>query len=218
MTTVVEHPTDGLSDTQRQIVDLAREFAREHIAPHAAEWDRTKTFPRPVIDELGRLGFLGMTVPERYEGMGIDTVTYLLALEEIAAADASIAVSISIQNAIPATMLVRHGSPAQQERWLKPLLDGSIRSGFSMTEPQVASSDATNIQCEIKRDGDSYVINGRKWFTSGAMNEDCVAGRTCRQGPARSTPGSGPGADPSWIWGRAWGASACHTPCRRKGA
>ncbi|HEY6109246.1 MAG TPA: acyl-CoA dehydrogenase family protein, partial [Gemmatimonadales bacterium] len=134
MTTVVEHPTDGLSDTQRQIVDLAREFAREHIAPHAAEWDRTRTFPRPVIDELGRLGFLGMTVPERYEGMGIDTVTYLLALEEIAAADASIAVSISIQNAIPATMLVRHGTPAQQERWLKPLARGELLVGFALSE------------------------------------------------------------------------------------
>ena len=79
-------------------------------------------------------------------------------------------------------VLANYGTPAQQERWLKPLLDGRIRSGFSMTEPQVASSDATNIQCEIKRDGGDYVINGRKWFTSGAMNEDCeiliVMGKT----------------------------------------
>ena len=167
MTTVVEHPTDGLSDTQRQIVDLAREFAREHIAPHAAEWDRTKTFPRPVIDELGRLGFLGMTVPERYEGMGIDTVTYLLALEEIAAADASIAVSISIQNAIPATMLVRHGSPAQQARWLKPLARGELLVGFALSEPD-AGSDPAGMRAQAVRDGEGWVLNGMKaWATNG---------------------------------------------------
>ncbi|HSD31949.1 MAG TPA: acyl-CoA dehydrogenase family protein [Gemmatimonadales bacterium] len=167
MTTVVEHAVGGLSDTQRQIVDLAREFAREHIAPHAAEWDRTKTFPRPVIDELGRLGFLGMTVPERYEGMGIDTVTYLLALEEIAAADASIAVSISIQNAIPATMLVRHGTPAQQERWLKPLARGELLVGFALSEPD-AGSDPSAMRAQAVRDGDGWVLNGMKaWATNG---------------------------------------------------
>ncbi|MCP5264737.1 MAG: acyl-CoA dehydrogenase family protein [Burkholderiaceae bacterium] len=70
-------------------------------------------------------------------------------------------------------VLAQYGTPAQQARWLRPLLDGSIRSSFSMTEPEVASSDATNIRCEIRRDGDDYVINGRKWFTSGAINEDC---------------------------------------------
>jgi len=84
-------------------------------------------------------------------------------------------------------VLAHYGTPAQQERWLRPLLEGRIRSGFSMTEPAVASSDATNIQCEIRRDGDDYVINGRKWFTSGAMNEDCeiliVMGKTAPDHP-----------------------------------
>src|SRR3989441_11351355 len=89
----------GLSETQRQIVDLAREFARTRIEPHAAEWDRTGYFPRDVLDELGRLGFLGMCTPEAFDGMGLDTLTYFLALEEIAAADASIAISVSIHNA-----------------------------------------------------------------------------------------------------------------------
>jgi hypothetical protein len=167
LTTVVDQPT-GLSDTQRQIVELAREFAREHIAPHAAEWDRTKEFPRGVIDELGRLGFLGMTVPERYDGMGLDTVTYLLALEEIAAADAGIAVSISIQNAIPATMLVRHGTPAQQERWLKPLARGELLVGFALSEPD-AGSDPAGMRAQAVRDGSGgWVLNGMKaWATNG---------------------------------------------------
>ena len=75
----------GLTETQRQIVELAREFARTKVEPHAAEWDRTAHFARDVIDELGRLGFLGMVTPEEYDGMGLDTVTYLLALEELAA-------------------------------------------------------------------------------------------------------------------------------------
>ena len=190
MTTVVEHPTDGLSDTQRQIVDLAREFAREHIAPHAAEWDRTKTFPRPVIDELGRLGFLGMTVPERHEGMGIDTVTYLLALEEIAAADASIAVSISIQNAIPATMLVRHGSPAQQERWLKPLARGELLVGFALSEPD-AGSDPAGMRAQAVRDGAGWVLNGMKaWATNGGTADlMMVMVRTDTPGDRRGAKG-----------------------------
>src|SRR6266704_3446971 len=119
MSTAIELP--GLSETQRQIVELAREFARTKIEPFAAEWDRRAYFARDVIDELGRLGFLGMCAPEEYDGMGLDSVTYLLALEEIAAADASVAVSLSIHNAIPTTMLVRHGSPAQKDRWLKAM-------------------------------------------------------------------------------------------------
>ncbi len=87
--------TPGLTETQRQIVELARDFARTRIEPFAAEWDRRAHFDRAVIDELGRLGFLGLSVPEEYDGMGLDTVTYLLALAEIAAADASVAVSLA---------------------------------------------------------------------------------------------------------------------------
>src|SRR5881396_774607 len=157
----------GLSETQRQIVDLAREFARTRIEPHAAEWDRTAHFARDVLDELGKLGFLGMSTPEEYDGMGLDTLTYLLALEELAAADASVAVSVSIHNAIPATMLLRHGDSRQKERWVKPMARGELLAGFALSEPE-SGSDAASLSARALRDGDGWVLSGTKaWATNG---------------------------------------------------
>jgi alkylation response protein AidB-like acyl-CoA dehydrogenase len=169
MSIAIEPP--GLSETQRQIVELAREFARTKIEPFAAEWDRTAHFARDVIDELGRLGFLGMCTPEEYDGMGLDTVTYLLALEEIAAADAGLAVSLSIHNAIPTTMLVRHGSRGQHERWLKPMARGELLAGFALSEPE-SGSDAAALRTRARRDGDQWVLSGTKaWATNGGTAE-----------------------------------------------
>ena len=166
MSTAIELP--GLTETQRQIVELAREFARTRIEPFAAEWDRTGHFARDVIDELGRLGFLGMCTPEEYDGMGLDTVTYLLALEEIAAADAALAVSLSIHNALPSTMLVRHGSPAQRDRWLRPMARGELLAGFALSEPE-SGSDAAALATRAARDGAGWVLSGAKaWATNGA--------------------------------------------------
>ncbi|HEX9282811.1 MAG TPA: acyl-CoA dehydrogenase family protein [Gemmatimonadales bacterium] len=169
MSIAIEPP--GLSETQRQIVDLAREFARTRIEPHAAEWDRTRHFARDVIDELGKLGFLGMCTPEEYDGMGLDTLTYLLALEELAAADASIALSVSLHNAIPATMLARHGSPAQKQRFLKSMARGEVLAGFALSEPE-AGSDAASLRARAVRDGDHWVLRGTKaWATNGGTAE-----------------------------------------------
>jgi alkylation response protein AidB-like acyl-CoA dehydrogenase len=157
----------GLSETRRQVVDLARDFARRHIEPYAAEWDRTKEFPRATILELGKLGFLGMRAPEEYDGMGIDAVTYLMALEEIAAADAGIAVTMAIQNAIPLVMLTQHGTPAQKERWLRPLARGEIIVGFALSEPD-AGSDPAAMRAQAVRDGDAWLLTGQKaWATNG---------------------------------------------------
>jgi len=149
------------------VVELARDFARTRLEPQAAEWDRTKHFPRDVIAELGKLGFLGMTVPEEWEGMGLDSVTYVMALEEIAAGDASVSVSMSIQNAIPATMLVRHGTPAQRERWLKPLARGETLVGFALSEPD-SGSDPASMRAQAVRTDGGWVLNGLKaWATNG---------------------------------------------------
>src|SRR6267378_4668487 len=152
---------------QREVVALAHEFAKEKIEPFAAEWDRTSHFPRDVIDELGKLGFLGMSTPEEYDGMGLDTLTYLLALEELAAADASVAVSVSIHNAIPTTMLVRHGGARQKERWLKPMARGELLAGFALSEPE-SGSDAASLSARAVRAGDEWVLSGTKaWATNG---------------------------------------------------
>ncbi len=165
MTTALE--IAALEETRRQIVDLAREFARTHIEPHAAEWDRTEHFPRDVIAELGKLGFLGAVTPEAEDGLGLDYTTYLMALEEIAAADASIAVSLSIHCAIPTTMLLRHGTPAQQERWLRPMARGELLAAFALSEPD-AGSDPAGMRAQAVRAGDGWVLNGTKaWATNG---------------------------------------------------
>src|SRR5258706_264235 len=138
------------TDVSEQVVELAREFAKEKIEPFAAEWDRTKHFPREVIDELGKLGFLGMCTPEEYDGMGLDTLTYLMVLEEISAADAALAVSVGIHNAIPTTMLVKHGTPEQKERWLKPMARGELLAGFALSEAE-AGSDAPSLRAHANR-------------------------------------------------------------------
>ena len=161
------------TDVRDQVVELAREFARERIEPFAAEWDRTSHFPRDVIDELGKLGFLGMGTPEEYDGMGLDTVTYLMVLEELSAADAALAVSIGIHNAIPTTMLVKHGTPAQKERWLKPMARGEILAGFALSEAD-AGSDAASLRAQAVRDGKDWVLNGAKAWATNAGKADLM--------------------------------------------
>src|SRR5881397_1243156 len=195
MSTAIELP--GLSETQRQIVELAREFARTRIEPFAAEWDRTAHFARDVIDALGALGFLGMCAPEEYDGMGLDTVTYLLALEEIAAADASVAVSLSIHNAIPTTMLVRHGSPTQKDRFLKGMARGEVLAGFALSEPE-SGSDAAALRTRAVRDGDAWVLSGAKaWATNGATADlMIVMARSERGISAFVVPTDAPGYRP----------------------
>ncbi len=113
--TTVESVTD-LEAQRAEMVALAREFAQKEIAPYAAQWDRDSEFPVEVFGKLRELGFLGLKIPEEYEGLGLDELTYLMMLEEIAAADAALAVSLSIHNSLPAAMLLRAGTPEQCDR------------------------------------------------------------------------------------------------------
>ena len=165
-------PTDSLltplSDTQREILQLARAFAAAEILPHAEAWDRDAYFEPTLVKKLGDLGFLGMLIPEEYDGLGLDTVTYLLALEEIAAADASAAVMMSVHNSLPTQMLLRWGTPAQKERWLKPMARGELLGAFALSEAE-AGSDAASLRCQAVRDGDDWVLSGTKaWVSSGS--------------------------------------------------
>jgi alkylation response protein AidB-like acyl-CoA dehydrogenase len=157
-----------LTEDQRNIQRVARDFARHELAPHTKDWDRDAYFEPSLISKLGELGFLGMMIPEEYEGLGLDTLTYLVALEEIATVDASVAVTVSVHNSLPTQMILRWGSPAQKDAYLKPMARGEKLGVFALSEPE-AGSDAASLACQAVRDGDCWVLNGTKsWVSGGA--------------------------------------------------
>ena len=158
------HP---LTEEQAEVQKLAREFAKAEITPHAADWDQRAYFEPSLVKKLGELGFLGMMVPEQYDGLGADTGTYLIALEEIAAADASVAVLMSVHNSLPTQMILKYGSDAQRDRFLKPMARGEILGAFALSEPE-AGSDASALTAQAVKDGKSWILNGTKsWVTNG---------------------------------------------------
>jgi alkylation response protein AidB-like acyl-CoA dehydrogenase len=164
-----------LTELQREIQRTARDFAAAEITPHVPAWDRDAHFDRGVIDRLGQLGFLGMLIPEAYDGLGVDTWTYLIALEEIAAADASIAAAMSVHNSLPSQMLLRWGTEAQKERYLKPMARGAMLGAFALSEP-AAGSDAASLSTQAVRDGDGWRLDGTKaWVTSGGVADVYLA-------------------------------------------
>lgn len=157
-----------LSEAHEAIRDTARRFARERLAPHAAERDRTATFPAEAVRAMGALGFMGLTVPQEFGGAGADHVALALALEEIAAGDAGVATVMSGHNSVGCMPLVTYGSAAQKERFLKPMATGAMLSAFMLTEPQ-GGSDAANLKTRARKNGGTYLLNGTKQFvTSGA--------------------------------------------------
>lgn len=160
-----------LSQEQQMVRDMARDFAREKLAPGAAERDRTAEPPRNLLREMGVLGLMGMGVPEEWDGAGADFVSYVLALEEIAAADGAVSTIMSVNNSPVCAALLRYGTLAQKERFLKPLARGEWIGAFCLTEPQ-AGSDASALKTRARRDGDGWVINGVKQFiTSGSIGK-----------------------------------------------
>jgi len=156
-----------LTEEQRAIQSTAREFAKRDLAPFADAWDRDATFDPAIIGKLAELGFLGMMVPEEFDGLGLETLTYLVALEEIAAVDASTAVLMSVHNSLPTQMLLRWGTAEQKERFLKPMARGELLGAFALSEPD-SGSDAASMRTQATRDGDCWVLNGTKaWVSSG---------------------------------------------------
>jgi len=155
------------SEERREIVALARDFAQREIAPYAAEWDRDKRYPHEVIRQLGELGFFGMRIPEEYGGLGLDPLTYLMVLEEIAVADAATSITLSVHNSLPVSMLLAHGNDAQRRRWLPRMASGEVLAAFSLSEAG-AGSDAAALRAQATRDDDGWVLSGEKaWVTNG---------------------------------------------------
>lgn len=156
-----------ITDEQREIAGVARQFARERLLPFAAEWDREHRFPTEALAEMGQLGFLGMLVPEQWGGCDTGYLTYALALEEIAAGDGACSTIMSVHNSVGCAPILRFGSDEQKQRFLPSLASGEQIGGFALTEPH-AGSDAGSLRTRARRDGDSYVLDGAKQFiTSG---------------------------------------------------
>ncbi len=160
-----------LSDEHRMIRDMARDFAQVEIAPVAAEHDESGTFPRETIAKLGAHGFMGIAVPEKYGGAGMDTLAYVLALAEISKVDASHGVIMSVCNSLFCYGIERYGTEEQKQTFLRAVASGEVVGAYALTEPQ-SGSDAGNIRvtAELSEDGTHYVVNGTKsWTSSGPV-------------------------------------------------
>jgi len=162
-----------LSETQLLIRETARKFAMEELAPSASERDEKEEFPHEAIKKLGELGFMGMMVPEEFGGAGFDTISYVLAMEEISKVDASVGVIMSVHNSLVCHGLKEWGSEHQKNKYLVPLARGSLLGAFALSEPE-AGSDASNQKTTASRDGNRYVINGTKNFITSGSHADIV--------------------------------------------
>jgi butyryl-CoA dehydrogenase len=158
-----------LTDTQIQIRDTARDFARERLAPGAAARDEAHAFPAAELKEMGELGFLGMLVPEEHGGSDTGVVTYASVLEEIAAGDGACSTILSVHSSVGCMPIVKFGTEEQKDRFLPKMASGEWIGGFALTEPQ-AGSDAANLRTRARRDGDHYVISGAKQFITSGRN------------------------------------------------
>lgn len=163
------HAIFQLSDEHNMILNTARDFAQKEIAPIAAQFDESGEFPHVTIKKMGEMGFMGIEVPEEFGGAGMDTLSYVLALEEISKVDASHGVIMSVNNSLFAHGLVKFGTPTQKEKFLVPVASGQVIGAYSLTEP-MSGSDAGTMKSRAVRDGNDYILNGRKsWVTSGPV-------------------------------------------------
>ena len=162
-----------LTSEQGLIQKTAREFAIEHLAPGVIERDDKAEFPTEQIKVMGELGFMGMMVPEEWSGAGLDTLTYVIAMEEIAAVELATSTIMSVNNSLVCQLFVDYGTEDQKEKYLTPLAIGKKLGAYSLSEPE-SGSDASNMRTFAKRERDHYVINGTKnWVTNG-INGDIV--------------------------------------------
>lgn len=158
-----------LTDEQLMIQSMVREFSHKVVAPGARERDRTKEFPGDILKQMGELGLLGMMVPDKYGGEGADTISYVLALSEIAYSCAATAVVMSVHNSIVCESIFRFGSEEQKKCYLPRMASGEIIGSFALTEPDAGSDPVRQVTAAV-RDGDHYILNGTKRFTTTGKN------------------------------------------------
>jgi butyryl-CoA dehydrogenase len=158
---------------QEMVREMARRFAAERLAPFSAEWDRTREFPRDRIAEMGHLGLMGMLVPEEHDGAASDHISYVLALEEIAAGNGALSTVMSVHNSVGCAPILRFGTTEQKERFLKPMARGEWLGAFALTEPH-AGSDASALKTRARRTGSGWVLDGTKQFITSGKSGDVV--------------------------------------------
>jgi len=167
-------PSLRLTPEHEMIRQTARDFAQKEIAPVAAQFDETGEFPNDTIRKMGALGLMGIEIPEEYGGAGMDTMAYVLALEEISKADAAHGTIMSVNNSLFCYGIYRFGSEPQKEKYLRPVASGQAIGAYSLTEP-MSGSDAGTMRARAERQGDVYVLNGRKsWVTSAPVADYVV--------------------------------------------
>ncbi len=156
-----------LTEEQKMLRDAARDFAQNEIAKIAAEFDESGEFPYETIKQMGQLGFMGIEVPEEYGGVGMDTLSYVLMIEEVSKVDASHGTITSVNNSLYCFPLMKFGTEAQKQKYLVPVAGGEKVGAYSLTEP-MSGSDAGTMRSRAVREGDSYIIDGTKsWVSSG---------------------------------------------------
>jgi butyryl-CoA dehydrogenase len=186
-----------LTEEQEMIRATARDFSRAQLAPYAADWERNATFPRQALRDMGKLGFMGMTVPPEWGGAGTDYVAYALALEEIAAGDGATSTVMSGHNSVGCMPISDFGTDPQKERYLRPLASGEKLCAFCLTEPH-SGSDASALKSMAQLCGGRYVLNGTKQFITTGKNADVALVF------ARTEPGSGKRGISAFIVETAW--------------
>ncbi|MGA7297758.1 MAG: acyl-CoA dehydrogenase family protein [Rhodanobacteraceae bacterium] len=160
----------ALTDDQLSIQSIARDFAQKRIAPVADKFDESGEFPLENIQEMGQLGLMGIEVPTEYGGAGMDSISYVLAMMEVAEADVAHSTIMSVNNTLYCNGLLKFGNEEQKQKYVKPIASGEAIGAFALTEPQ-SGSDATAMRCRaVKQDDGSYIIDGKKsWITSGPV-------------------------------------------------
>ncbi len=162
------------SENQQMVAQMAKDFAEKHIRPYVMEWDEAQTFPKSTMHEMGKLGLLGVLVPEEYGGAGLGYNEYIVAIQEIAKVCSSVGLSMAAHNSLCTGHILQFGSEEQKKKWLPKLATGEWIGAWGLTEANTGS-DAMRMQCVAKEDGDHYIINGTKnWITHGISGDIAV--------------------------------------------